>query len=103
MVPLDFLVWSFGLFCFWPFLDVPSASLAEPDLDDAGMLIWSESGAGLVHAGELSVTGSGKEERGSSLRSDSCDGAISICECADRVFARLRGCEPECLNLSFES
>jgi hypothetical protein len=78
IVPLDFRVWSFGLDCLWPLREVPSASLAEPDLDDEGMLILSASMFGFDHDGELSVTGSGSDERGSSLRSRSSDGAILV-------------------------
>ena len=78
IVPLDFRAWSFGLCCLWPLREVPSASLAEPDLDDEGMLILSASAVGFAHDGELSVTGSGNDERGSSLRSRSSEGAISL-------------------------
>ena len=85
MVPLDFREGNFGLCCLDPFLEVPSTSLAEPDLDDDGMLSRSSSVDGLDHAGVLSVTGSGIDERSSSLRSRSSIGAIVTCVVVQHV------------------
>jgi hypothetical protein len=69
MVPLDFLGCNFGLCCRWPFREVPSPSLAEPDLEEEGLLIWSPSSVDCNHGG-CSVTGVGIDETGSSLCSE---------------------------------
>jgi len=76
LVPLDFLVCSFGLSLV--VRGAPSASLAEPDLDDEGLLIWSESIVDFVHDGKGSATASGIDEMGLSLRSEA--GAMVVNE-----------------------
>jgi hypothetical protein len=92
IVPLDFLVCNFGL-CLWPFRGVPSASLAEPDLDDAGLLIRSASVVDFRNGGEWSKTGSGIDEIGFSLRSE--PGAMAMWKLRLEFYRLLTARAPE--------